>query len=64
MRVFNRLFLLVLGVALAAAGVLVVIEAAWAWAGSGFSGRPSASGSPLSRPLRGRRLSWSLSASP
>ena len=40
MRVFNRLFLLVLGVALAAAGVLVVIEAAWAWAGSGFVGAP------------------------
>jgi hypothetical protein len=40
MRVFNRLFLLVMGVALAAAGVLVVIEAAWAWAGSGPVGAP------------------------
>ena len=40
MRVFDRLSLLVLGVALAAAGVLVVIEAAWAWAGSGPVGAP------------------------
>jgi hypothetical protein len=40
MRVFNRLFLLVVGVALAMAGVLVVIEAAWAWAGAGFVGAP------------------------
>ena len=38
MRVFNRLFLLVLGVGLAAAGVVVVIEAVWAWTGSGFAG--------------------------
>ncbi len=35
MRVFNRLLVLVLGVALAVAGVLVVVEAIWAWAGSG-----------------------------
>jgi hypothetical protein len=35
MRVFNRLFLLVLGVALVAAGVLVVVEAVYAWTGSG-----------------------------
>jgi hypothetical protein len=40
MRVFNRLFLLVVGVALALAGVLVVIEAVSAWAGSGFVGAP------------------------
>ena len=38
MRVFNRLLVLVLGVALAAAGVLVVVEAIWAWTGSGFVG--------------------------
>ena len=35
MRVFNRLLLLVLGVALVAAGVLVVVEAVYAWTGSG-----------------------------
>lgn len=40
MRVFNRLFLLVLGVGLAAAGVLVVVEAVYAWTGSGFVGVP------------------------
>ena len=40
MRVFNRLLLLVLGVALAAAGVLVVVEAVYAWTGSGFVGVP------------------------
>jgi hypothetical protein len=38
MRVFNRLLVLVLGVALAAAGVLVVVEAVYAWTGSGFVG--------------------------
>ena len=38
MRVFNRLFLLVLGLALVAAGVLVVIEAVYAWTGSGSVG--------------------------
>jgi hypothetical protein len=36
MRVFNRLFALVLGVALAAVAVLVVIEAIWAWTNSQF----------------------------
>jgi hypothetical protein len=40
MRVFNRLLLLVLGVGLAAGGVLVVVEAVWAWTGSGFVGAP------------------------
>ena len=64
MRVFNRLFLLGLGVALAAGGVLVVVEAIWAWTGSGFVGARSASGSPLSRPHRGRPPSWSPSALP
>jgi hypothetical protein len=38
MRVFNRLFLLVLGVALVAAGVLVVVEAVYAWTGAGSVG--------------------------
>ena len=36
MRVFNRLVVLLVGMALAAGGVLVVIEAAWTWTGSGF----------------------------
>jgi hypothetical protein len=40
MRVFNRLFLLVLGVGLAAGGVLVVVEASWAWAGSWLAWAP------------------------
>ena len=57
MRVFNRLFLLVLGVALVAAGVLVVVEAVYAWTGSGPWGPSSPNGSLLSRPHRGRRPS-------
>jgi hypothetical protein len=36
MRVFNRLLVLALGVALAAAGVLVILEAIWTWTNSGF----------------------------
>jgi hypothetical protein len=36
MRVFNRLLGVALGVAVAAAGVLVILEAIWAWTNSGF----------------------------
>ena len=36
MRVFNRLLVLALGVAIAAAGVLVILEAIWTWTNSGF----------------------------
>jgi hypothetical protein len=36
MRVFNRLFAFLLGTALAAFGVVVVIEAIWTWTNSGF----------------------------
>jgi hypothetical protein len=36
MRVFNRLMVLALGVAIAAAGVLVIFEAIWTWTNSGF----------------------------
>ncbi len=36
MRVFNRLFALVLGVAVAAGGVLMIIEAIWTGTNSGF----------------------------
>jgi hypothetical protein len=34
--VFNRLFALVLGAAILAGGLLVMLEAIWAWTGSGF----------------------------
>ena len=36
MRVFNRLLVLALGVVIAAAGVLVILEAVWTWTNSGF----------------------------
>jgi hypothetical protein len=36
MRVFNRLLALALGVAIAAAGALVILEAIWTWTNSGF----------------------------
>lgn len=36
MRVFNRLLALALGVAIVAAGVLVILEAVWTWTNSGF----------------------------
>ena len=36
MRVFNRVLVLALGVAIAAAGVLVILEAIWTWTNSGF----------------------------
>jgi hypothetical protein len=35
-RVFNRLVLLIVGLGLTAGGLLVIIEAVWAWSGSGF----------------------------
>ena len=34
--VFNRVLLAVLGLVLVAAGLLVIIEAVWAWTGNGF----------------------------
>jgi hypothetical protein len=40
MRVFNRMLALVLGLVLVGGGVLVVIEAAWSWTGSGFEWIP------------------------
>ncbi len=36
MRVFNRLLVLALGVAIAAAGLVVIVEAIWTWTNSGF----------------------------
>jgi hypothetical protein len=40
MRVFNRAFAFVFGLALAGAGALVVIEAVWNWTNSGFEWLP------------------------
>jgi hypothetical protein len=36
MVVFNRLFAFILGAAILAGGLLVMLEAIWAWTGSGF----------------------------
>lgn len=36
MVIFNRLFAFVLGAAILAGGLLVMLEAIWAWTGSGF----------------------------
>jgi hypothetical protein len=35
-RVFNRVVLVVVGMALAAGGLLVIIEGVWTWTGNGF----------------------------
>jgi hypothetical protein len=52
MRVFNRP--LALGVAIAAAGVLIILEAIWTWTNSGFVWIPAREWLNSSRPHRGR----------